>query len=577
MSIFHILSQFGLAENTLGLSAADFIEIVFCALLILLVLGWKSWGQGFAATLVDHPRRCVILLVLLPVVLRLALYPYHPAPLPNVHDDFGHLLVADTLLHFRLANPAHPLHQFFETIYVLQEPTYSSIYPLGQGLTLAAGRVLFGHPWGGVILADALFCGLCYWMLRGWTTPEWALAGGLLTVIQFTALSHWMNSYWGGAVSACAGCLAFGALPRLRALGRKRDAAFLGLGMAMQALTRPFETTCLALCVALYLLPALRTRTGFQRLLKAAPVFLLTSLPAIGLILLQNKAVTGEWTKLPYMLSQYQYGVPDSLAFRPMPLPHRQLTPEQQACYDAHAQVHASDSPTARGLLNTIEYRVRFYRFFFAPPILLILPFAWLAFRERRFLWMILFPVIFAFGSTLYPFFFVHYIAAVTCIFVLWSVTALERLSKLWARGKPLGQTAAALILFLCCANFLFWYGLHVFDHEPFSAALRRYENADAINHREGELHAAIDQKLAKMPGKLLIFVHYSPGHSFHLEWVYNNADIDSARVVWARDLGSTENKKLLDYYPNRPAWFFDADNGEKLVPYDISLTTPTR
>ena len=51
-------------------------------------------------------------------------------------------------------------------------------------------------------------------MLRGWTTPGWALIGGLLAVMEFGPLNQWTNSYWGGSLAAAAGCLATG----LRAL-----------------------------------------------------------------------------------------------------------------------------------------------------------------------------------------------------------------------------------------------------------------------------------------------------------------------------------------------------------------------
>ena len=116
--------------------------------------------------------------------------------------------------------------------------------------------MLFGHPWAGVVLSVAAFSALCYWMLRGWTTPGWALAGGLLAVMEFGPLRYWMNTYWGGAVSAAAGCLIFGALPRLRDAAATRDAAAAGRGLRHAIAARPFEAVLLAPCVALFCLPA---------------------------------------------------------------------------------------------------------------------------------------------------------------------------------------------------------------------------------------------------------------------------------------------------------------------------------
>src|ERR1700730_1687917 len=127
---------------------------------------------------------CLLLLAALPVALRVFLLPHHAIPSPDGHEEFSHLLVADTLGHFRLANPPHPFHRFFETLSVLQEPRYSSIYPIGTGMVLTLGRVIFGHPWAGVVVSIAAFCSLCYWMLRAWATPGWALAGAVLAIFQ---------------------------------------------------------------------------------------------------------------------------------------------------------------------------------------------------------------------------------------------------------------------------------------------------------------------------------------------------------------------------------------------------------
>ena len=242
-------------ENPLGFGAADFVEFVLAAMLMLLLVvrgPMVTFARRFAARTVI----CMALLATLPIVLRLGLLANHPIPIPTVADDFSYLLLGDTLAHLRVANAMHPLHRFFEAVFVLQEPSYSSIYPLAQGLALAVGEVLFRLPWVGVLLTEGLLCAACYWMLRGWVEPVWALTGGVLAALEFGPLSPWMNTYWGGAVSGVAGCLVFGAAPRLRGGGRTRDAVLLGLGLGLQLLTRPFEFVVLCAAMLLFLLPA---------------------------------------------------------------------------------------------------------------------------------------------------------------------------------------------------------------------------------------------------------------------------------------------------------------------------------
>ena len=65
------------------------------------------------------------------------------------------------------------------------------------------------------LLPAPLFCALCYWALRGWFTPWWALLGGFLCICKFGPLSPWMNTHTDGLPAAIAGSLVLGALPRL--------------------------------------------------------------------------------------------------------------------------------------------------------------------------------------------------------------------------------------------------------------------------------------------------------------------------------------------------------------------------
>jgi hypothetical protein len=488
----------------------------------------------------------------LPVVLRLALLPHHPAPTPDLYDEFSHLLEADTLRHFRLTNPPHALPQFFETFFVLQRPTYASIYPPGQGLALAIGWTLFGHPWAGVLAATAAFCGLCYWMLRGWVSPRWALAGGLLAVIEFGPLNQWMNEYWGGEAIAAAGCLVFGALPRLRAAPRRRDAILLGLGLAMHLIARPYESIFLFLAAALFWAPWRPAE------MKAAARFLpevaVPLLLALALLAVQNKQVTGSFATMPEALSQYQYGVPAALTFQAKATPHLPLTDQQLMDYKMQRSFLGERTETLGSFLLRLEYRVRYYRFFFLAPLYLALGAFLSALGERRFRWVALTLVLFALGTNFFPAFQLHYVAAVTCLFVLVSVVGLERIARRWPE-------AARLVALVCAAQFVFWYNLHAFfDTAEWSAAVRRYETWDSINHGNPERRIFVNQQLDGVPGKVLVFVRYSPRHIFQDEWVYNRAAIDDARIVWARDLGDAENRQLLRYYPDRTALVLEPD-----------------
>jgi hypothetical protein len=524
---------------------ADLIELALAALLVAFALARHRLIEPYAEKLARHAVWSMLLLAALTLVLRLLLLPRHPAPVPDIYDEFSHLLVADTLRHFRLANPPHPLHQFFETFFVLQEPTYSSIYPAGQGLLLALGWMIFGTPWAGVLAAAAALPALCYWMLRGWTTPGWALAGGLLAVMEFGPLNQWTNSYWGGSLTAVAGCLVFGALARLRSGGRLRYGILLGAGLAIHLLTRPYESIFLLISVAIFMLPA--WKAALRPLLAAA----LVVLPAIGITLLQNKAVSGSWTTLPYALSQYQYGVPAVLTFEANPVPHNPLTREQELDYKMQLSFRGEHPETIGSYWLRLFYRIRYYRFFFLPPLYIVLPLFLLALCEARYIRVAVCLVIFALGVNFFPAFQYHYMAGVTCLFVLVSIVGLQQLTRL-------NLLAARVIYLLCLAQFALEFGLQCASTDPWSLALRNPQRRVMIN-----------QQLAQSPGRQLVFVRYWPQHIFQDEWVYNTADIDGSRIVWARDLGDAEDAKLRRYYPNRTAWLLEPDaRPPRLTPY---------
>jgi hypothetical protein len=578
-------------DNALGFRAADAVELVLAAAGVA-VLFAHVWLGARLDRLAANTRRCVWLFIGLAFVLRVLLLPQHPVPVPSGADDFSYLLLGDTLAHGRLANPVHPLHQFFEAVFILQTPAYSSIFPLGQGLALAAGELLFGEPWVGVLITESLFCALCYWMLRGWLKPLWAFAGGLLAVGLFGPLSSWMNSYWGGAVAGIAGCLVFGSLPRWRETRHWRWAALAGIGLGLHLLARPFETIFLIGSVAMFVAMCLagmrpsrrrdgapsRTarefREGIRENWKPAVWLGAGVMAAAILMAFHDHAVTGHWTETPDQASRYQYGVPATFTFQANAQPHDPLTDEQKAEYQAQSAVHG-DGDNLAPFWARLGYRLRFVRFFLYPPLYLALAACLWRVREKDVQWALATVALFALGTNFYPYFYAHDVAALAAVLLLLALMGLEQMWGWEWRGVAWGRAAAGLLFALSMLQFVFWFGLHLFGSTQARLTLGPYETWDYLNSGDPEGRGGVERQLATRPGRHLVFVRYSSTHRFH-EWIHNDAAIDQARVVRAADLGPEENQRLRTYYPDRTVWLLLPDVWPPLLmPYTEESARP--
>jgi len=493
--------------------------------------------------------------------IRLALLPLAPAPAPAIHDDYVNLLAADTLMHGRLANPPHALPDFFETIYVLQKPTYSAIYPPGTAVFLAAGWKLTGHPWCGMWMAMVLCCGAVAWMQYRWLPPLAAWTGGLLFSLVFGISSYWTNSYYGGAAPALGGALVFGALPALTwrggprsARGAWRAAAILSLGWTLIWFTRPYESVIVGLIAGVAILSALwrRRREPDVRKLAAASLIVIAAVAIdFAAFCYHNWRVTGDPLLHPYRLSQRVYGVPSALFWqREIPEPPG-LTPQQERVY-----------LWVRSLAHRGDWRwadlKKIWALYIGYPLTLAFAAA-LCSASRKMRRLALYLIVCLAWSLLFPETQAHYVAPVTGLFVALASWGLLRLTYWRPAGRRWG---AALAIGLFAGSAL--AGLRVL-HD-----LYLYGGPAPLKPR-----GAIARQLESAPGTHLVFVHYGPKHNLHDEWVYNRADIDHAKTVWANDLGEDRNRELIRYFRGRQVWLAEPEESVRLLRYPGSVGAP--
>ena len=506
------------------------------------------------------------------LIARLALLPLAPVPQPDLHDEFSHLLAAETFASGRLTNPTPPLWEHFESFHVIVRPTYMGMYPPAQAVVLAVGSWL-GHPWIGVLLSVALACAAICWMLQGWLPPTWAFLGGMLAVIRFGLTGYWINSYMGGAVAAAGGALILGALPRIKATARTRDALAMGLGLVALANSRAYEGLVLSLPVAVVLLAHLVTsrRASPRRKITHVVAPLLIVLIAAGLGMgYYFWRVTGSLVRMPYEVNRSTYATAPIFLWqapRPEPAYHHPVMRDfhlrfEQATYrDEIASVHGF-------LLAKLAVVIPLLAFYVGPAMLLPVLMFPRALRDRRIRFLMITGLVAGIGFVVEVFFLPHYAAPLTAVMLAAIVQSLRHL-WLWRwDGAPAGRflvralpvlSAAVLVLRLAApavglplTETTIWW-LRV---APSDRALDR---------------AHVLAELERRPGRHLVLVRYGPAHDplTRPEWVYNRADLDHAKVIWAREMDPARATQLAAHYPDRQVWLVEPDRDpRRLEPY---------
>ena len=522
----------GLLDRVTTFATAHWVFLVLVALAFVfrrpLTLHPLSAWRGEGPEGREGPRSADLLacavVVLTSLSLSIGAALLHGTPLPRYHDDFAYLLDGDTFAHGRLSNPTHPLWPHFETMHVLQLPRYISKYPVGPGGVFAIGSVLLGHPLRAVWIVGAAACAAIWWALRAWTTPPWALLGGLATAVHPTML-EWTESYHGGALAALGGALLVGAAGRDKTLR-----ATHAIGIVLLAISRPYEG--LIFCIAI----------GIVLIRRVAPAGVAIILAGLAFIAFNNRAITGSVFTLPYSVYERQYDpTPNFIWGKARPMPQYRNA-EMAFIYRVfyfgqYKRVHAPG-----GLIDEMLKKVAVIeRAVFGEPAAAILANAWpifvvlllgaAALGEAIGGRLALILLLFAFA----PFSIIwwlqlHYLAPATAVAVCLMMLVVRRVFT-----RVPWVAVALLVLFFANAavTWISWIRTADGGFEPQRQQIVRSITAHGGRH--------------------LVIV--APDV---FDAVYNGADLNGAPVVWARDLGAEANARLRTYYGDRQVWLLE-------------------
>jgi hypothetical protein len=266
--------------------------------------------------------------------------------------------------------------------------------------------------------------------------------------------------------------------------------------------------------------------------------------------------VTGSPVKMPYQAYIEQYAASPAFFWQKKP-------PEPAFRHSVLREAHLSflneykRFDTFGEALEFSFEKLRWLGTFYLGPLIFV-PILGLPFLIRTRVRLPLFAVAAALGGILLtvsvqP----HYGAPLTAFLVVLTLNALRYFEASRRFGNPIGDFLGPTAALVCVAYI------------AFSALLPHQKVVLA------ERPKVIDY-LRRQDGKQLVIVRYSSDHALAEEWVYNAADIDGSKIVWARDMGPARNVELLRYYRDRKAWLFLPDSAlTQLVPYNEPAPEP--
>ena len=357
-----------------------------------------------------------------------------------------------------------------------------------------------------------------------------------------------------------------GALRRIIKRSCVFDALLMGVGLSILANSRPYEGLLVSVPMGVMLFVWILSKRGPMLWISVTrivmPLLIVLALTGAAMAL-YNLRTTGNGFRMPYQVYEETYGIAPLFLWqtpRPEPTYHHQVLRDFQRNIGFFLYKRQQSMPGfISEKINVFLLMLVFYSgFVFTVPLVgtLIIMIPWML-RNRWARFALLTNSSLIAGLLVATYALTHYSAPIYGLNYMFVLQAL----RLWRwRNKLTGRLVSWFVPLLGIMVFLWslW------------GSWKSVQLSDWHIHR-----ARILAQLRGKEGLHLIIVTYSPQHLVRDEWVYNEADIDNAKVVWARDMDVSHNCKLIEYFKDRHIWSLEVDRDQsipKLQPYAKNL-----
>jgi hypothetical protein len=291
------------------------------------------------------------------------------------------------------------------------------------------------------------------------------------------------------------------------------------------------------------------------------PVLTVLALTGIGMAL-YNLRITGNAFRLPYQVHQEAYDVIPVFIWQdlgPQRVYHHQLMRDfhEQYGLNSYNMKRSISGFIGRNVFFLIEFGLFSVNVLTIPLIRMFSVMVPWTLKNRWALFALVTYAVLISALVMETYMQRHYLAPIIGFNYLFVLQAM----RLWRwRNRRIGRVMLSLVPLLCIvALFSFLYTL-----------MKKNESASWQRQR-----ARINEQVKTIGGQHLIIVTYGSQHSFLDEWVYNEADMDRAKVVFARAINSEQDCQLVEYFKSRRIWLLEVDGNQsipKLKPYPTNL-----